>query len=520
MRKTRPRRAGLRERDVGHPRVNLRQRTGRERQGDCSQQRERQKRGAYIPAGTYENLSVLGLGPGGDGRVVRAVTLYVEGVRSSSAARMEEIRIELDPNDAGTDPDFLSADAVTATVVKLDVEMLGMAEHTETTPGAFIAVNDNDNAGAEGVPDRAEQNLPAGQADPDLQPLTLTLRPLPSRGTVTLRIPRKLAVWKDRRKTEKIFSPGSSRRWDLTVPAERSNLQTLLTSRMPLQVEASALGRAGTINLTYHAPSPPMSDEVTVSAVKVDVTQVPPYLFANACYATPIKFTVAGADNVPVRSVEVSFYADGKNPEQFTTNRVVDPVDLTARTMVLNGENANTPLVDARGRGNQFESYLCSTNLRNFELDGSHVTKNARFEVKVKLDSSAGPLSVVSHPRDAGSMVSERFHDRTVPAFDIREGVDATRLIETSMGAFYDVEGTERVTLASWHIFRPLKALWHAGDDVDAWRKRTVYFVSRPDGQYEGQEMGTWAKAFERCLGPVDDYEWSESLLSGCFLIG
>jgi hypothetical protein len=302
---------------------------------------------------------------------------------------------------------------------------------------------------------------------------------------------------------------------------------------MPMHVEARTLGRAVNISLTYDGASPAMNDKVTVTGVKVEVERVPRYLFANACYATPVEFKVAGADDVPVSSVEVSFYADGETPKQFTKNRLIDGVDLTARTMVLNGDNANKPLGAAKGRGNHFESYLKSTEYRKVILKGKHVTENARFEVKIELESSAGLLSVVSRSCDLESMVSKKFHDKTVPAFDIREGADATHLIQTSMGAFYDVEGAGRVTLVRWNTFRPLKALWHAGSDVDAWRKRTVYFVSRPDSQYDDQQitdlaewpgwthrswkrfrknanLGTWAKGIVQCWGCPNYYEWSE----------
>ena len=73
-----------------------------------------------------------------------------------------------------------------------------------------------------------------------------------------------------------------------------------------------------------------------VIAFHVDVLRVPDYLFANACYATPIKFRVQGAQNVPVRSVKVSFFADGRDADSFTENCLLDGVNLTNRTMVLN----------------------------------------------------------------------------------------------------------------------------------------------------------------------------------------
>ncbi|MBS3763546.1 MAG: hypothetical protein KGZ25_09625 [Planctomycetes bacterium] len=307
-----------------------------------------------------------------------------------------------------------------------------------------MAVNDNDNAGEKGTPDVQEEDLDS--ADPDLQPLRLALEAVPDAGTVTLEVPDGIRVWKDDRKSEEL----TARQWDLS--SEQEAFRALASS--DLYVEGCRLGRAGEIVLKYKDSHLSFEDRVQVTVVGVDVLRVPDYLFANACYATPIKYQLLGAEDVPVEAVEISLYADGNTPEQFTTNLVLDPVDLTARTMVLNGENANTALAGVAGKGNLLESYLRSTELRTFQFEGSHVTQNARFEVKVTVGRGGSLASVRSNPRDPESLVSEMFGDQAIPAFDLQPGDDHQPIL-TTMGAQRVLANYRRTELVAWPHLAP-----------------------------------------------------------------
>ncbi|MBS3764092.1 MAG: hypothetical protein KGZ25_12410 [Planctomycetes bacterium] len=89
--------------------------------------------------------------------------------------------------------------------------------------------------------------------------------------------------------------------------------------------------------LSYTANQQELGDEVKVTPIKVEITRAPDYLFANARYATPVRFEIgAGSDTVTFEeiepliqngSVKVRFYAadgDGtkKEKHRFTTNNL------------------------------------------------------------------------------------------------------------------------------------------------------------------------------------------------------
>jgi hypothetical protein len=183
------------------------------------------------------------------------------------------------------------------------------------------------------------------------------------------------------------------------------------------------------------------TDALWVRVLGVQITQAPDYLFANARYATPIRFEIQGAgahatfDKIePVlNSVKVSFYAahgDGGRQVQhrFTTanlagsgqggggriSRVVDTEKGVS--LKLLGTDAQSDK-----QRNCYEAYVKSTAYRTGDCDlipdnpdpnkeYTHFTPHAHFELEAGLGSGAMAKAVYS---------LTRFGDRAIAAFDI-----------------------------------------------------------------------------------------------------
>ncbi|MEO5367581.1 MAG: hypothetical protein H7831_14745 [Magnetococcus sp. WYHC-3] len=74
--------------------------------------------GDYVPAGEYADVSKLGLSGS-----TRTVTLYVEGVDKSAVIGDQEIKIETDPDGAGS-AGYVCSDTIRSTVLKVDLDGL------------------------------------------------------------------------------------------------------------------------------------------------------------------------------------------------------------------------------------------------------------------------------------------------------------------------------------------------------------------------------------------------------------
>ncbi len=238
---------------------------------------------------------------------------------------------------------------------------------------------------------------------------------------------------------------------------------------------------SGNVELTYDSLDEDPEDAVKVTGLEVDITRVPDYLFANACYATPLKFDIKGADNVPLETVKVSFLAEG--------DEKLSDIDLSDRTMILEGEDAGKP-ADEQGEDGQrvegkvFEAYLQSKKLRTFTLEDGHTTQNARFEVEVSFPAShpaSAAGDICSESQDQEARVSEKFYDKKVAAFDIREGANATHLIETSLGAFCDESGRQRTTLVEWDQLR--ENVWVPTEEPGMYKTKRLFWHN-PAGLY------------------------------------
>jgi hypothetical protein len=253
---------------------------------------------------------------------------------------------------------------------------------------------------------------------------------------------------------------------------------------MPMHVEARTLGRAVNISLTYDGASPAMNDKVTVSGVKVEITQAPDYLFANARYAPPIRFRVEAGDEDPtfeeieplLASVRVSFYAangDGSTEEhhRFTTANLAptaeDPTGRICRVI----DETNSEKLEVLGNGdsaqtNCYEVYVPSREFRGFQLDtpwgvDKHLTKWAHFEMEIMLRAGADAGQVTlesgarpSNPQPAiapdGESVNNtgpcitQFADDTLPAWDI--GIANGQYLRTAKSLTYVTKAPHQYT--------------------------------------------------------------------------
>ena len=190
-------------------------------------------------------------------------------------------------------------------LIDVNLEMQQLAEENddgsntphETDPGAYIGLNINDNAGAEGVVDTAESGF--DEADPDLQQLTVEMsEAVPYAGTVKLTVPSAFKLWTDARKTEEV----TARSWDLGDEDAHTAFKEAIDGGLWVEAREApdnAQSNADSeIELTYgKAPSftRAVTDKVKLNVLQLDITRVPDYLFANACYATPITWEVIGA---------------------------------------------------------------------------------------------------------------------------------------------------------------------------------------------------------------------------------
>jgi hypothetical protein len=208
---------------------------------------------------------------------------------------------------------------------------------------------------------------------------------------------------------------------------------------------------------------------VTVSGVKVEITQAPDYLFANARYATPIRFKIKGESlsfteiEAMLQSVTVSFYAadgDGSKEEhqRFMTGnlaptssdptgrigRIIDPTLLT---------KADSPWQllghkESDGQKNLYEVYVHSKEFRSKACDLTHhFTKHARLAVSIGL-ATGGSAKKIELLSGRGGKV-KRFGDRGIAAWDMRPSKLGHRAFKTRVGALMS-EPQPATELAGW----------------------------------------------------------------------
>ncbi|MBS3763070.1 MAG: hypothetical protein KGZ25_07185, partial [Planctomycetes bacterium] len=327
--------------------------------------------------------------------------------------------------------------------------------------------------------------------------------------------PEGIKVWKDDRKSEEL----TARQWDLS--SEREAFRTLAAS--DLYVEGCRLGRAGEIVLKYKDTGLSFQDKVRVTVVKVEITQAPDYLFANARYATPVRFEIgAGSDTVTFEeiepliqngSVKVRFYAadgDGsqEEPLRFTTNNLAptssDPTGRICR-VYPEAEKELKILGDGdSGQKNCYEVYVPSSRFRAIgeiakDGDDKHTTKWAHFEVVVGMgcgDGAAVRFVTESAPSEHDQTYDEHgrllnagpriaaFADKAAPAADIALGEQPhTPLPEDALfncNAIKRTEAVKRFEYRYWESFPSVGTRWvvketSTGEEPECERPCWVY---------------------------------------------
>ncbi|MFP4029917.1 MAG: hypothetical protein ACLFWL_19240, partial [Candidatus Brocadiia bacterium] len=348
--------------------------------------------------------------------------------------------------------------------------------------------------------------------------------------------------------------------WDLSGEEAREELETLLgsDSEATVYVEGLEPGRAGEITLSYDGTDPALEDRVQVTVVGVEITRAPDYLFANARYATPVRFEIgAGSDTVTFEeiepliqngSVKVRFYAadgDGSQEEhlRFTTNNLApttdDPTGRICR-VYPDAEKELKILGDGdSGQKNCYEVYVPSSRFRAIgeiakDGDDKHTTKWAHFEMTVGLnqtvllESESDPAPNPPDPRDdqeEGHWKDEGprvrlFGDKVIAAWDMRGSGFSGEQFKTTIGGTYFVPGQHQkeskssddtmcTELAHWE---PFKGWWRAGLDAD---DRLCGFLYWWDGQ-SGVRDATLQRKF-RVPDPEGEHGYPLHLVTGTF---
>ncbi|MBS3763067.1 MAG: hypothetical protein KGZ25_07170, partial [Planctomycetes bacterium] len=237
----------------------------------------------------------------------------------------------------------------------------------------------------------------------------------------------KIAIWDRRTKTGQLLPESDATplaaEWDLSEEDAREELKTLLgsDSEAAVYVEGLEPGRAGEITLSYDGTDPAVKDTVQVTVVKVEITQVPDYLFADADYATPIRFKLIGLDGAEcsLSDVQISFYVNGS--EQF--ERTFGTSDGVKRTVGVNNDGALKLLseYDEVHNGYTYECYVGSGAYENVSAGSTHRSGQASFRAEVTLGKcTVSSANETSTPAEGGRL---RFYaDANVPAMDIAIG--------------------------------------------------------------------------------------------------
>ncbi|HRT88456.1 MAG TPA: PKD domain-containing protein, partial [Anaerohalosphaeraceae bacterium] len=196
------------------------------------------------------------------------VTFYIEGYAPSGAILGTEITAEVALNSG-----VVCRDSIKYTVIKVDLDMDGVADPNETIEGAFLAVNDDNDDwdGIVDVDDGYNKDNVAGNdddgnaAEDDLVRITLhAVEPADLTGSVVLNGDSSaLSVWTNAKK-------GAGNR--VTLPATYST-----PAGMPreLWVEGTAASgglRSSQLSLTYTMGWQDFSDVIKITVVDVDIT--------------------------------------------------------------------------------------------------------------------------------------------------------------------------------------------------------------------------------------------------------
>ena len=153
-------------------------------------------------------------------------------------------------------------------------------------------------------------------------------------------------------------------------------------------------------------------EEWELVVIRPVITQTPDYLFANADYATSIRFTMEGLDGLKCKLLEVQaqFLVNG-------TPRFEPPAEVGERTVGVCAAGTLIALsdFDEQSNGYTYECYIPSKKYENIDIQG-HFSKTAYFQVTVSLRNGI----TTGSPLETGEV--SYFADISVPAEDISLG--------------------------------------------------------------------------------------------------
>ena len=173
---------------------------------------------------------------------------------------------------------LIGEDKAKITTVYLDVSFQLLPEFPEPdedNPGGFVQLNDNDNAGpgtvapnlGDGTPDWLNvPPPPLAFDDPDLQPTSFSLFPLPQAGNATLTVPSCVRLWTTAKKDTEVVT-GTT--WDLSNPTQAADFSSRMLAG-DLWVEGVATG-SGDIALSHSLVG---EDRVKVTVFLLRLRQV------------------------------------------------------------------------------------------------------------------------------------------------------------------------------------------------------------------------------------------------------
>ena len=290
--------------------------------------------------------------------------------------------------------------SINIAVVEVDLDMAGVDELDEESIGAFLAKNHNDSDN-DGLIDIEDTNI--SDSDPDLKEVTLTMNPALTVGTLKL-TPDNGSIIRIYEYQDK--SGGEVYSWDCS--------STTFPKTVYIEGYDSTDASPIDLTLTYEYDNVGIcSDIVKVTVAQLDIISVPSYLFAQAKYATPIKFEVKGMDNLWITNITGKFYYDQDGNKIINTSESSESVDLTLGTRFVAGDVSGT-WTRTNGTGSIYTTIAPASDFSTIDLgypgtDPIHSTDLGYFYIEVTCQEFLGttPPSIGVSPNyeDLGPLV-------------------------------------------------------------------------------------------------------------------
>ncbi|MFW6457224.1 MAG: hypothetical protein ACOC0A_02935 [Planctomycetota bacterium] len=160
----------------------------------------------------------------------------------------------------------------------------------------------------------------------------------------------------------------------------------------------------------------------SMTGLEMEILQVPDYLFADADYATTIRFRIPGFDGaeLDIEKVKANFVVNG-------SPAFGQGLDLSGRTVGVEQDGTLKRLsqYDEKANGYIYECYVPSSAYSGIAV-ANDKTEDARFTIDVTIKQGQGE-SVVMSSETSGGHIGEYFIDETVPAVDFTRDDKTTR---------------------------------------------------------------------------------------------